>query len=74
MENKLEKIGQNNFMDNFVKTDDILKDMCGIIESSQKLHIERSIQRLYREIGSLVIELQVKNCRARIGQNMELKL
>lgn len=23
-------------MDNFVKTDDILKDMCGIIESSQK--------------------------------------
>ena len=36
MENKLEKIGQNSFMDNFVKTDDILKDMCGIIESSQK--------------------------------------
>lgn len=28
--------GQNNIMDNFVKTDDILKDMCGIIESSQK--------------------------------------
>ena len=26
MENKLEKIGQNSFMDNFVKTDDILKD------------------------------------------------
>lgn len=36
MENKLEKIDQNSFMDNFVKTDDILKDMCGIIESSQK--------------------------------------
>ena len=36
MENKLEKIGQNSFMDNFVKTDDILNDMCGIIESSQK--------------------------------------
>ena len=33
MENKLEKIGQNSFMDNFVKTDDILKDMCEIIES-----------------------------------------
>ena len=31
MENKLEKIGQNSFMYNFVKTDDILKDMCGII-------------------------------------------
>lgn len=36
MENKLEKFGQNSFMDNFVKTDDILNDMCGIIESSQK--------------------------------------
>lgn len=36
MENKLEKIGQSSFMDNFVKTDNILKDMCGIIESSQK--------------------------------------
>ena len=43
MENKLEKIGQNNFMDNFVKTDDILKDMCGIIESSQKSRSEQSI-------------------------------
>mgnify|MGYP003303974850 CR=1 FL=1 len=36
MENKLINIGQNNVMANFVKTDDILKDMCGIIESSQK--------------------------------------
>lgn len=34
MENKLEKLGQNSLMDNFVKTDDLLKDMCGIIESS----------------------------------------
>lgn len=32
----IEKIGQNSFMDNFVKNDDILNDMCGIIESSQK--------------------------------------
>lgn len=36
MENKLKNVGQNSIMDNFVKTDDILKDMCGIIESSQK--------------------------------------
>ena len=36
MENKLMNIGKNSIMDNFVKTDDILKDMCGIIESSQK--------------------------------------
>lgn len=36
MENKLSNIGQNSVMANFVKTDNILKDMCGIIESSQK--------------------------------------
>ena len=36
MNNKLEKNVQNSFMDNFIKTDDILNDMCGIIESSQK--------------------------------------
>ena len=36
MENKLEKDLQNNLMGNFVKTDDILNDMCEIIEFSQK--------------------------------------
>lgn len=36
MENKLLNIGQNDIMANYVKSDDILKDMCGIIESSQK--------------------------------------
>ncbi len=36
MENKLPNIGQNGIMANYEKTDDILKDMCGIIESSQK--------------------------------------
>lgn len=36
MENKPANIGKNSVMANFVKTDDILKDMCGIIESSQK--------------------------------------
>lgn len=36
MDNKTEKINQNNIVDSFVKTDDILIDMCGIIESSQK--------------------------------------
>ena len=37
MGNNLEKIGQNSIMDNFVKTDDVLKDMCGIIESSREM-------------------------------------
>ena len=36
MENKLTDVAKNNLMINFVKTDDILKDMCGIIEFSQK--------------------------------------
>ena len=36
MENKLMNIGQNSIMANYVKTDDILKDMRGIIESAQK--------------------------------------
>ena len=35
MENNLKNIGQNSIMANYVKTDDILKDMCGIIESSR---------------------------------------
>ena len=47
-ENKLEKIGQNSFMDNFVKTDDILKDMCGIIESSQKA--------TYQAVNTLLVQ------------------
>lgn len=29
MDNKPEKIDQNSFVDSFVKSDDILKDMCG---------------------------------------------
>lgn len=36
MGDKLIDFDQNNIMNNFVKTDDILKDMCGIIETSQK--------------------------------------
>ncbi len=48
MENKLERIRQNNLMDNFVKTDDILKDMCGIIESSQ--------MAAYRAVNTMLIQ------------------
>ncbi|WP_253288341.1 PDDEXK nuclease domain-containing protein [Blautia sp. MSJ-19] len=48
MEHKLEKNGQNSFMDKFVKTDDIFKDMCGIIESSQKA--------AYRAVNTTLIQ------------------
>lgn len=36
MNDKVMNIGQNSIMSGFVKTDDIMKDMCGIIESSQQ--------------------------------------
>ncbi len=36
MKNIMTNIGQNSIMENFVQTDDILKDMCGIIDNSQK--------------------------------------
>ena len=48
MDNKLEKNEQNIIMDNFVKTDDILNDMCGIIESSQKT--------AYRAVNTLLVQ------------------
>lgn len=35
MENRLTNIGHISIMDSYVKSDDILKDMCGIIESSR---------------------------------------
>ena len=34
-ENKLDKIIKHDFIDNFIKTDDVLKDVCEIIESSR---------------------------------------
>lgn len=40
--------GQNSIMGNFIKTDDILKDMCGIIESSQKA--------AYQTINTLLVQ------------------
>lgn len=36
MDNNLDEIGQNSIVDNFVKTDDVLNDMCDIIESSRE--------------------------------------
>lgn len=36
MEHNMVNWGENILMKKFVKTDDILKDMCGIIETSQQ--------------------------------------
>lgn len=35
--NEMIDMGKNSIMDNYVKSDDILNDMCGIIESSQQV-------------------------------------
>ena len=48
MENKLLNNGQNSVMANFVKTDDILKDMCGIIESSREV--------AYRAVNATLVQ------------------
>ena len=40
--------GQNNVMANFVKTNDILKDMCGIIESSREI--------AYRAVNTTLVQ------------------
>ncbi len=58
MENKPIDADQNNMMNTFVKTDDILKDMCGIIESSQKaayqavntVLVRRNVGRVWKRI------------------------
>ena len=48
MENKFLNIEQNSVMANFVKTDDILKDMCGIIESSREV--------AYRAVNATLVQ------------------
>ena len=48
MENKLTSPAQNSFMANFEKSDDILKDMCGIIESSR--------DRAYKAVNTALIQ------------------
>lgn len=48
MENEFLNIGQNSVMANFVKTDDILKDMCGIIESSREV--------AYRAVNATLVQ------------------
>lgn len=76
MDNKLQKTGQNSLMDNFVKTDDILNDMCGIIESSQKAAYQAVNTTLIQRnwlLGYRIAEEELQY-RVRTGQNMELKL
>lgn len=78
MENKLTSPAQNSFMANYEKTDDILQDMCGIIESSRdrayKAVNTALIQRNWL-IGYRIAEEEVKGAdRAEYGLGVIKKL
>lgn len=73
MINKPINVDLNNVMNSFVKTDDILKDMCGIIESSQKAAYQAVNATLVLETGFLDSELPVKKCRGKSELNMGRK-
>lgn len=74
MENNLANIVQTVIMKNYVKSDDILKDTCGIIESSQKAAYQAVNTALVQRnwlIGYRIAEeeLQGKNCKGKIGRS-----
>lgn len=54
MENNLANIVQTVIMKNYVKSDDILKDTCGIIESSQKA--------AYQAVNTALLADWISNC------------
>ena len=78
MENKFMSLGNNSIMTNFVKTDDILKDMCGIIESSQKAAYQAVNTTLVQRnwlIGYRIAEEELQGeDRAEYGANIIKKL
>ncbi len=63
MKDSLEKIEKISLMDNFVKTDDVLQDMCGIIESSRDVAYRAVNTALVRRnwlIGYRIAEEELK--------------
>ena len=78
MENTLVNMGQNSIMANFVKTDDILKDMCGIIESSRQAAYQAVNTSLVQRnwlIGYRIAEEELQGeDRAAYGANVIKKL
>ena len=72
MENDLVNIGQNSIMSSYVKSDDILKDMCRIIESSQKAAYQAVNSALVQRnwlIGYRIAEEELQgDNRAEYGQ------
>ena len=78
MENNLVNIGQNSIMSSYVKSDDILKDMCGIIESSRKAAYQAVNTALVQRnwlIGYRIAEEELQGeYRAEYGANIIKRL
>ena len=78
MDNELAILEQNNIMTNYVKSDDIVKDMCGIIESSRKAAYQAvNIALVQRNwlIGWRIAEEELKGeNRAEYGASVIKKL
>lgn len=78
MENDLVNIGQNSIMSSYVKSDDILKDMCGIIESSRKAAYQAVNSALVQRnwlIGYRIAEEELQgDNRAEYGASIIKKL
>ncbi len=78
MDNKIMSFDENNFMVSFEKTDDILKDMCGIIESSRNNAYKAVNMALIQRnwlIGYRIAEEELKGeSRAEYGASVIKKL
>ena len=74
MENKWLNAGKDSIMDGYVKTNDIFKDMCGIIEFSQKAAYQAVNTALVRRNWLLRYRIASEKCRVKTGQNTVLKL
>lgn len=74
MKDRLMNIGKNSIMSSYVKSDDILKDMCGIIEASQRsAHQAVNIALIQRNwlIGHRIAEEELQgDDRAEYGQRI----
>lgn len=78
MENRVVNIGQNSIMSSYVKSDDILKDMCGIIESSREAAYQAVNTALVQRnwlIGYRIAEEELQgDSRAEYGANIIKRL
>ena len=78
MENRLTNIGQNDIMSSYVKSDDIVKDMRGIIESSRNAAYQAVNTSLVQRnwlIGYRIAEEELQgDNRAEYGANIINKL